>query len=151
MKSYIGGLKRIKINLQKDDHYRELPSGEIIIQSAAFVAGKHLSADVASINCFKPEKTKRIPSDGVIGFITGKVKDICIENHNGIIDHDINVIHDANPFNKAHALIIMNPKQNLEELVGPSRSKKAQRQLRQCLKDIVNENNGLRIKPSSNE
>ena len=144
-------IKANKNNPSKDDHYEELPSGEIIILSAAFVAGEQLSADVASINCFKPKKTKRIPSDGVIGFITGNVKSICIENHEGIIDHDINVIHDSNICNKAHALIIMNPKQNLEDNIKPSRSKKVQRQLRQCLKDIVNENNGLRIMPSPNQ
>ena len=46
---------------------------------------------------------------------------------------------------------IMNPKQNLNDIIGPSRSKKAQRQLRQCLKNIVNENNGLRIMPSPNQ
>ena len=45
----------------------------------------------------------------------------------------------------------MNPKQNLNDIIGPSRSKKAQRLLRQCLKDIVNENNGLRIMPSPNQ
>ena len=70
-------IKAIDINNpSRDDHYKELPNrslkiqlpnGSLEIQSAAFRAGEKLSADVASINSFDAEKTKRkgCDTDGV--------------------------------------------------------------------------------------
>ncbi len=53
-------IKAIDINNpSRNDHYKELPDGFLEIQSAAFCGGEKLSADVASINSFAPEKTKR--------------------------------------------------------------------------------------------
>ena len=118
-------IKAIDVNNpSRDDHYKELPNGFLEIQSAAFCGGEKLSADVASLNSFKPEKTKRreFDTDGVIGLIVGKVVNIIMKDANtGVVDHDIIVKHNPIPGNKAHALICMNPRQNLDHAISRKR------------------------------
>ena len=148
-------IKAIDINNpSRHDHYEELPNGFLEIKSAAFCAGEKLSADVASINSFDAEKTKRpgCDTDGVIGLIVGEVvnnismKD---ENMGGIIDHDIVVKHDPIPGNKAHALICMKPRENIPHKISGGRTKRAFSQMRKSLAKLVNENCSLRIPPKT--
>ena len=147
-------IKAIDINNpSRDDHYKELPNGFLEIQSAAFRAGEKLSADVASINSFDAEKTKRpgCDTDGVIGLIVGEVvNDIIMKDANtGIIDHDIIVKHDPIPGNKAHALICMKPRQNITREISGGRTERAFSQMRKSLAKLVNENRSLRIPPKT--
>ena len=146
-------IKAIDINNpSSDDHYIELPNGFLEIQSAAFVAGEKLSADVASINSFDPEKTKRpgCDTDGVIGLIVDQVVNIIMEDqHTGVIDHDIVVKHDPIPGNRAHALICMKPRQNIPHKISGGRTERAFKQMRKSLAELVNENCSLRIPPKT--
>ncbi len=146
-------IKAIDINNpSRNDHYKEFPNGFLEIQSAAFRAGEKLSADVASINSFDAEKTKRpgCDTDGVIGLIVDKVVNIIMEDKNtGVIDHDIVVKHDPEPDNKAHALICMNPRQNITQEITGGRTERAFSQMRKSLAKLVNENLSLRIPPKT--
>ena len=146
-------IKAIDINNpSRDDHYKELPNGFLEIQSAAFRAGEKLSADVASINSFDAEKTKRprCDTDGVIGLIVDEVVNIIMEDqHTGVIDHDIVVKHDPIPGNKAHALICMKPKKNITHKISGRRTERAFSQMRKSLAKLVNENRSLRIPPKT--
>ena len=146
-------IKAIDINNPtRDDHYKEHPNGFIEIQSAAFRAGEKLSADVASINEFDAEKTKRpgFDTDGVIGLIVGNVVDIVIEDKNiDVIDHDIVVKHDPIPNNKAHALICMKPRTNIAHEISGRRTERAFSQMRKSLVKLVNEKLSLRIPPKT--
>lgn len=146
-------IKAIDINNpSRDDHYKELPNGFLEIQSAAFRAGEELSADVASINSFDPEKTKRpgCDTDGVIGLIVGKVVNIIMKDERtGVIDHDIVVKHDPIPDNKVHALICMNPRQSITHKISRGRTERAFSQMRKSLAKLVNDNLGLRIPPKT--
>lgn len=146
-------IKAIDVNNpSRYDHYTELPNGFLEIQSAAFHGGEELSADVASINSFDPEKTKRpgCDTDGVIGLIVGEVVNIIIEDNNtGVIDHDIVVKHNPVPDNMAHALICMNPRQNITHTISGKRSDRAFSQMRKSLAKLVNDNLSLRIPPKT--
>lgn len=146
-------IKAIDVNNpSRDDHYKEHPNGFLEIQSAAFHGGEELSADVASINSFDPEKTKRpgCDTDGVIGLIVSEVIDIIIEDANmGVVDHDIIVKHKPIPGNKAHALICMNPRQNLNHKISGKRSDRAFSQMRKSLAKLVNNNRSLRVPPKT--
>lgn len=146
-------IKAININnTSKTDHYKEYPDGFLEIQSAAFHGGEELSADVASINSFDPEKTKRqgCDTDGVIGLIVDEVVNIIMKDENtGVIDHDIVVKHDPKPDNKAHALICMKPKKNITHKISVGRTKRAFSQMRKSLAKLVNENLSLRIPPKT--
>ena len=146
-------IKAIDINNpSRDDHYKVLPNGFLEIQSAAFQAGKKLSADVASINSFNAEKTKRrgCDTDGVIGLIVGEVVNIIMEDQNkGVIDHDIVVKHDPIPDNKAHALICMKPRENIPDKISNRRTERAFSQMRKSLAKLVNENRSLKIPPKT--
>lgn len=146
-------IKAIDINNpSRDDHYKELPNGFLEIQSAAFRAGEKLSADVASINSFDAEKTKRqgCDTDGVIGLIVDEVVNIIMEDQNtGVIDHDIVVKHNPIPDNKAHALICMKPRQNITHEISGGRTERAFSQMRKSLAKLVNENCSLRIPPKT--
>ena len=146
-------IKAIDINNpSRNDHYKELPNGFLEIQSAAFQAGEKLSADVASINSFDAEKTKRpgCDTDGVIGLIVDGVVNIIMEDQNtGVIDHDIVVKHDPIPDNKAHALICMKPRQNITHEISGGRTDRAFSQMRKSLAKLVNENRSLRILPKT--
>ena len=146
-------IKAIDVNNpSRDDHYKELPNGFLEIQSAAFRAGDKLSADVASINLFDAQKTKRqgFDTDGVIGLSVGEVVNIIIEDKNtGVIDHYIVVIHDPIPDNKAHALICMNPRQNITHKISVGRTGRAFSQMRKSLAKLVNVNRSLRILPKT--
>ena len=90
-----------ELNTKTPPHYIELPSGEIDILPEAFIGGERPSVDIAWINCYKPKKTKRCCSDGVIGFTVKDVKSISIP------DYTTNVEHKPLPNNKAHAEIVM--------------------------------------------
>ena len=146
-------IKAIDINNpSRNDHYKEFPNGFLEIQSAAFRAGEKLSADVASINSFDAEKTKRpgCDTDGVIGLIVDKVVNIIMEDQNtGVIDHDIVVKHNPIPGNKAHALICMNPRQNITHEISGGRTERAFSQMRKSLAKLVNDNLSLRIPPKT--
>ena len=146
-------IKAIDINNpSRNDHYKELPNGFLEIQSAAFRAGEKLSADVASINSFDAEKTKRpgCDTDGVIGLIVDGVVNIIMEDQKtGVIDHDIVVKHDSIPGNKAHALIYMKPRQNITHEISGRRTERAFSQMRKSLAKLVNENRSLRIPPKT--
>ena len=148
-------IKAIDINNpSRDDHYKVLPNGFLEIQGAAFLGGEKLSADVASINSFDAEKTKRpgCDTDGVIGLIVGEVvNDIIMKDANmgGIIDHDIVVKHDPIPGNKAHALICMKPRENIPHKITGGRTERAFKQMRKSLAKLVNENRSLRIPPKT--
>ena len=111
-----------------------------------------MSADVASINEFDAEKTKRpgCDTDGVISLIVGDVFDIVIEDGNkGVIDHDIVVKHDPIPNNKAHALICMKPRTNISHEISGRRTERAFSQMRKSLVKLVNEKLSLRIPPKT--
>lgn len=146
-------IKAIDVNNPSpDDHYKVLPDGFIEIKSAAFCGGKKLSADVASINSFDPEKTKRpgCDTDGVIGLIVGDVVNIIMKDKNtGVIDHDIVVKHDPEPDNNAHALICMNPRTNISHEITGGRKDRAFSQMRKSLAKLVNENRSLKIPPKT--
>ena len=146
-------IKAIDINNpSRNDHYKEFPNGFLEIQSAAFRAGEKLSVDVASINSFDAEKTKRpgCDTDGVIGLIVGEVVNIIMEDENtGVIDHDIVVKHNPIPDNKAHALICMNPIQNITHEITGGRTDRAFSQMRKSLAKLVNDNLSLRILPKT--
>ena len=146
-------IKAIDVNNpSRNDHYKELPNGILEIQSAAFSTGKELSADVASINLFDAEKTKRagIDTDGVIGLIVGGVIAIVIKDeYRNTVDHYIIVKHNPEPDNEAHALICIKPCQNLNYEISSSRSDKAFRQLRKSLAKLVNANRSLRVPPKT--
>ena len=146
-------IKAIDINNpSRNDHYKEFPNGFLEIQSAAFRAGEKLSADVASINSFDAEKTKRpgCDTDGVIGLIVDKVVNIIMEDQNtGVIDHDIVVKHNPIPGNKAHALICMKPRQNITHEISGGRTERAFSQMRKSLAKLVNDNLSLRIPPKT--
>ena len=146
-------IKAIDINNpSRNDHYKELPNGFLEIQSAAFHGGEKLSADVASINSFDAEKTKRpgCDTDGVIGLIVDEVVNIIMEDGNtGVIDHDIVVKHNSIPDNKAHALICMKPRQNITHKISGGRTERAFSQMRKSLAKLVNENLSLRIPPKT--
>ncbi len=146
-------IKAIDVNnLTRDDHYKVHPDGFLEIRSAAFRAGEELSADVASINLFNAEKTKRpaCDTDGVIGLIVGDVFDIVIEDENmGVIDHNIVVKHDPIPSNKAHALICMKPRRNITHKISVKRTERAFSQMRKSLAKLVNDNLSLRIPPKT--
>ena len=146
-------IKAIDVNNpSRDEHYKELPNGFLEIQSAAFRAGTKLSADVASINSFDPEKTKRpgCDTDGVIGLIVDEVVNIIMKDENtGVIDHDIVVKHDPIPGNKAHALICMNPRKNITHEISRGRTERAFSQMRKSLAKLVNENRSLKIPPKT--
>ena len=146
-------IKAIDVNNpSRDDHYKELPNGFLEIQSAAFHAGDELSADVARINSFDPEKTKRpgCDTDGVIGLIVGNVVNIIMKDDNtGVIDYDIAVKHDPIPDNRAHALICMNPRQNITHKISVGRTKRAFRQMKKSLAKLVNVNRSLRVPPKT--
>ena len=146
-------IKAIDINNpSRNDHYKVLLNGFLEIQSAAFQAGEKLSADVASINSFDAEKTKRpgCDTDGVIGLIVDGVVNIIMEDQNtGVIDHDIVVKHDPIPGNKAHALICMKPRQNITHEISGGRTERAFSQMRKSLAKLVNENRSLRIPPKT--
>ncbi len=146
-------IKAIDINNpSRNDHYKEFPNGFLEIQSAAFRAGEKLSADVASINSFDAEKTKRpgCDTDGVIGLIVDKVVNIIMEDQNtGVIDHDIVVKHNPIPGNKAHALICMKPRQNITHEISGGRTERAFSQMRKSLAKLVNDNLSLRISPKT--
>ena len=139
-------------NPSRDDHYKEFPNGFLEIQSAAFRAGDELSADVASINSYNPEKTKRLgcDTDGVIGLIVGEVVGIIMEDNNtGVIDHHIVVKHDPIPGNKAHALICIKPRKNITHKISGGRTERAFSQMRKLLAKLVNENRSLRVRPKT--
>jgi hypothetical protein len=146
-------IKAIDINNpSRNDHYKEFPNGFLEIQSAAFCGGEKLSADVASINLFDAEKTKRpgCDTDGVIGLIVGEVVNIIMEDKNtGVIDHDIVVKHNPIPDNKAHALICMNPRKNITHEITGGRTDRAFSQMRKSLAKLVNDNLSLRIPPKT--
>ena len=128
--------------------------GFLEIRSAAFRAGTELSADVASINLFDAEKTKRpgCDTDGVIGLIVRDVCDIVIEDENmGVIAHGIVVKHDPIPSNKAHALICMKPRQNITHKISGKRTERAYSQMRKSLAKLVNKKLSLRIPPKTIE
>lgn len=90
-----------KLNKKTPPHYIEKPSGEIDIQPEAFLGGERPSVDVARINCFKPEKTKKYPTDGIISFTVKDVRSISIR------DYTTNVEHVPLPDNNAHAEIVL--------------------------------------------
>lgn len=146
-------IKAIDVNNPtRDDHYKVHSDGFIEIRSAAFRAGRKLSADVASINLFNAEKTKRpgCYTDGVIGLIVRDVFDIVIEDGNmGVIDHDIVVKHNPIPSNKAHALICMKPRKNITHEISGKRTERAFSQMRKSLAKLVNEKLSLRIPPKT--
>ena len=111
-----------------------------------------MSADVASINEFDAEKTKRpgFDTDGVIGLIVGDVVDIVIEDKNmDVIDHDIVVKYDPIPNNKAHALICMKPRTNIAHEISGRRTERAFSQMRKSFVKLVNEKLSLRIPPKT--
>jgi hypothetical protein len=88
-------------NNKTPPHYTRDPStGDIDIHSEAFLGGKRPSVDIASINCYKPKKTKSSNTDGVVGFTVKDVKSI--EIRGGRIP---SVCHEPLPENKAHAEI----------------------------------------------
>lgn len=146
-------IKAIDVNNpSRDDHYKELPNGFLEIQSAAFRAGEELSADVASINLFDAEKTKRTgyDTDGVIVLIVGKVIDLVIKDENkDTVDHYIIVKHDPEPDNEAHALICLKPRQDLDYEITGNRSDRAFSQMRKLLAELVNVNHSLRVPPKT--
>ena len=147
-------IKAIDINNpSRDDHYKVLPNGFLEIQSAAFQAGEKLSADIASINSFDAEKTKRpgCDTDGVIGLIVGEVVNNIImkDGNTGVIDHDIVVKRDPIPGNKAHALICMKPRENITHEISGGRTKRAFSQMKKSLAKLVNENRSLKIPPKT--
>ena len=120
-----------ELNEKTPPHYIEEPSGEIDIQPEAFLGGERLSVDIARINCFKPEKTKRYPTDGIICFTVKDVRSISIR------DYTTNVEHEPLPNNKAHA-----------EIVLESDSKNVTRSARKKLRRGLASKAVCKIKPS---
>lgn len=86
-------------------------TGEISINSTAFLGGKKPSVDIASINNYVPSKTKRSDTDGIISFTVGDVRSIEI-----IGGRKADVEPTPDPCNKAHAEIYITTKSNSNSL-----------------------------------
>jgi len=95
-------------NNKTPDHYsRDEITGDISINSEAFLGGNNPSVDIARINCYMPEKTKSSDTDGVIGFTVKDVRSVEIRGH-----RKADVEHKPDPCNEAHAEIYFTTKPN---------------------------------------
>ena len=111
-------------NTKTPPHYSVKASGEIKIESAAFLGGQKPSVDRAKLKHFKPEDTKEHPTDGIISVITKGVRAISIQ------DYTTDVKHKPTCDNKAHSEIVLKSNRN-----GVSR--RALSNLRRALADIA--------------
>ena len=127
--------RRIILNERNDktpDHYIVKASGEIKIESAAFLGGNRPSVDRAKLKHFKPEDTKDHPTDGIISVITEDVRSISIQ------DYTTDVKHKPTCNNEAHSEIVLKSNRN-------GVSKRALSNLRRALADIA----VCKIKPAA--
>lgn len=121
--------RRIELNeknTKTPPHYSVKMSGEIKIGSAAFLGGERPSVDRAKLKCFKPEKTKKNDTDGIISIIAEDVRSIFIQ------DYTVVVKHKPIESNKAHSEIIIRP--NCDDITN-SKKKRAFSNLRRGLAD----------------
>lgn len=125
-----------ELNTKTPPHYTIKASGEIKIESAAFLGGERPSVDRAKLKCFKPEKTKKNVTDGIISIIAEDVRSISIQ------DYTVCVEYKPIDGNKAHSEIIISPNR---DGISNSRRKSALSDLRRGLAHIA----VCKIKPAA--
>ena len=117
-----------KLNTKTPPHYIVKASGEIKIESAAFLGGERVSVDRAKLNDFNPDATKECCTDGIISVIAEDIRSIIIQDHTTDIEYKpING-------NKAHSEIIISPNR---DGISNSRKREALSDLRRGLANIA--------------
>ena len=117
-----------ELNTKTPRHYIVKASGEIKIESAAFLGGERPSVDRAKLKCFKPEKTKKDVTDGIVSIIAENIRSISIQ------DYTVDVKHEPIDGNQAHSEIIISPNR---DGISNSRKRRALSDLRRGLADIA--------------
>ena len=120
-----------ELNTKTPPHYIEKASGEIKIESTAFLGGERPSVDRAKLRS-KPEDTKKNVTDGIISVTAEDVRSISIQ------DYTTDVEHAPLENNVAHSEIFLNSNRN-------GVSKGALSKLRRALADIA----VCKIKPTA--
>ena len=127
MKNSIEDLNQMSLTLKHPPHYIVKASGEIKLQSAAFLGGERPSVDRAKLRS-KPKDTKENDTDGILSVITEDVRSISIQ------DFTVDVKYEPFDDNKAHSEIIIIPNR---DGISNSRKKGALSDLRRGLADIA--------------
>ena len=120
-----------ELNTKTPPHYIEKASGEIKIESTAFLGGERPSVDRAKLRS-KPEDTKKNVTDGIISVTAEDVRSISIQ------DYTTDVEHAPLENNVAYSEIVLNSNRN-------GVSKGALSKLRRALADIA----VCKIKPTA--
>jgi hypothetical protein len=94
-----------ELNTKTPPHYIVKASGEIKIESAAFLGGERPSVNRAKLKC-KPEDTKKNVTDGIISVTAEDVRSISIQ------DYTTDVEHVPLENNDAHSEIVLNSNRN---------------------------------------
>ena len=116
-------IEQNELNTKTPSHYIVKASGEIKIESAAFLGGERPSVNRAKLKC-KPEDTKKNVTDGIISVTAEDVRSISIQ------DYTTDVEHVPLENNDAHSEIVLNSNRN-------GVSKGALSKLRRGLADIA--------------
>lgn len=124
-----------ELNTKTPPHYIVKASGEIKIESAAFLGGERPSVDRAKLKC-KPEDTKKNVTDGIISVTAEDVRTISIQ------DYTTDVEHVPLENNDAHSEIVLNSNR---DGISNSRKRRALSDLRRGLADIAM----CKIKPTA--
>lgn len=124
-----------ELNTKTPPHYIVKASGEIKIESAAFLGGERPSVDRAKLQD-KPEDSKKNVTDGIISVTAEDVRAISIQ------DYTTDVEHVPLENNDAHSEIVLNSNR---DGISNSRKRRAHSYLRRGLADIA----VCKIKPTA--